>query len=508
MLHGAGSTRGRHVAAPRGGRTARLVKGSLLGLIGVLSLTLVLGAVVFQRLQGNITAADISDALGNLRPSSSASTDPTTNLPPMNILLMGSDNRSELADASDFGGSGGQFGGARSDTTLVVHLAADRKSATVVSIPRDSMVPMPSCTDPDASLSGASVQQFNSAFSIGGPGCTVKTVEANTGIRIDHFAVLNFDGFQQMVDALGGVEVCLTQAVKDRQSNLDLPAGTSRVRGAQALAFVRVRHGIGDGSDIGRIERQQAFLGAVVREATSSGLLLRPDRLLGFLDAATKSLTTDPEWASIKALSSVALQVKGLRTSNVQFVTVPTQPYPTDANRVQWTAAADALWESIRTDQPLPGSKPGTVKPSAGASTAPLTVSPADVPVQVLNSSGVAGFARQAAAALEAQGFPVSGTGNGTTADLRGTVVRYPTGQLDAARTLAAAFPGARTQVDTTLSSSYVVELGAGAPAVVAVSNRVGTGALPEQPLTATAAPSATPTITARTASDASCSKS
>jgi LCP family protein required for cell wall assembly len=156
-----------------------------------------------------------------------------------------------------------------------MHLAADRRSATVVASPRDSMVPVPGCTDPNAVLAGAPVRRLNSAFTLGGAGSTVKAVEANTGVRIDHFTVRNFEGFQAMVDALGGVDVCLPRPVNDRQSRLDLPAGTSHVAGEQALAFVGVRHGICDGSDLGRIRRQQAFLSAVVREATSTSLLLR-----------------------------------------------------------------------------------------------------------------------------------------------------------------------------------------------------------------------------------------
>jgi LCP family protein required for cell wall assembly len=388
----------------------RYLRWGLAVLAALLVVGLVAGGVVYARLQGNITAADITGMLGNRRPTAAGSTDPSTNLAPLNVLVMGSDSRSDLRDAGPFGGR--RVSGARSDTTLLVHLAADRRSATVVSIPRDSMVPVPSCTDPNASLAGAPVRQFNSAFTLGGPGCTVKAVEANTGVRIDHFAVLNFEGFQAMVDALGGVDVCLPRPVKDRQSRLDLPAGTSHVDGEQALAFVRVRHGIGNGSDLSRIKRQQAFLSSVVREATSTGLLLRPDRLVGFLDAATQSLTTDPAWASIKSLSATALSVRGLDARNVRFVTVPTSAYPADRNRVEWTPAAAALWQAVRLDQPLPSGR--TSQPAAGVtpSAEALTVPPEQVRLTVVNASGIDGLARQAAAALRAQGFVVLGARN------------------------------------------------------------------------------------------------
>ena len=172
------------------------------------------------------------------------------------------------------------------------------------------MVKIPDCNDPDATLDGAETMMFNSAFSIGGPACTVKAVEQNTDIQIDHFAVVNFEGFQSMVDALGGVDICVKEDVSDPKTHLDLKAGTHHLGGRDALRFVQSRKGFGDGSDIGRIGRQQDFMSAVAREATDTKLLLRPDRLLGFLDAATKSLTTDSELGSIRALSDLALQIR------------------------------------------------------------------------------------------------------------------------------------------------------------------------------------------------------
>jgi LCP family protein required for cell wall assembly len=343
-------TGGRRDTSTRRGR--RRKRRAALTLVAALALTVGAGGAAVTRLQGNITAADITGALGNRRPAPSASIDPVTHLAPLNILLMGSDSRSELSDGADFGGRLVQ--GARSDTTLLVHLSADRRSATAVSIPRDSMVAMPSCTDPDADLTGAPVRQFNAAFALGGPGCTVRTVEANTGIRIDHFAVLNFDGFRSMVDALGGVPIDLPRPVTDRKTGLKLPSGTSSLDGEQALAFVRARYDLGDGSDLGRITRQQAFLGAVVDQVTSSGVLLRPDRLLRFLNAATRSLTTDPAWASIVSLTSTAKQVHDLPASGVRFLTVPTRAYAPDPNRVEWTPAAKSLWGSLRLDQRPP----------------------------------------------------------------------------------------------------------------------------------------------------------
>ncbi len=175
-----------------------------------------------------------------------------------------------------------------------------------------------------------------------------------------------------MVDALGGVDICVPEAIEDRATGLNLPAGDHHLDGVEATQFVRARKSIGNGSDIGRIDRQQAFLSAVVREATSSELLLRPDRLLGFLDAATQSLTTDEAIASPRALSELALQMRRLPTDQIRFVTVPNETYEPDPNRVIWTDDADALWEAARQDLPLPGTEPT----AAPTSTAPTSTAP------------------------------------------------------------------------------------------------------------------------------------
>jgi LCP family protein required for cell wall assembly len=467
----------------------------------VLTLALVLGVVAYFKLNGNITQLDVSKLLGK-RPASSARAD----LKPMNILVMGSDTRALGTNAF---GTTKDAAGARSDTTLIVHLSGDRQSAVVVSVPRDSMTHAPrNCKDPNSPVADGPIRQWNANFSLGGPACLIRTVEGNTGIRIDHFMVLNFLGFQSMVEALGSVEVCVPTAVNDSFSNLHLPAGRSRVNGAQALAFVRVRHNIGnDASDLGRINRQQAFLSAMVQEAKSSKLLLRPDKLFRFLDAATKSLTTDPDLANLNALREVAQSVGGLSASQVRFVTVPIEDYPPDRNRVQWSPAADALWKSIREDTPLPGTKP---VPKPGATPTPsnvpvLTIRPDKITVQILNASGVTGRARQAAEDLRIQGFRITATSTGTNLT-KGVTVAYSSQFFQEARTVAAAFPGATLVKDESAGNVIQVTLGAGSPYVVQVPNRVGTTPLPtHSPTTAAGTPSPSVTIKARTADSSIC---
>lgn len=510
------SARGRHVAEhPR--RKHPVARALATVVACVLVVALGAAVVIYVRLDGNITGIDMSEALGN-RPESQATADPVTNRRPLNILLMGSDTR-KLSNPDEFTGDAESAVAEHSDTNLLVHLAADRKSAFVVSIPRDSMVKRPDCADPAGDDgSDRPLGIFNGAFTDGsqlngvggGALCTVATVQANTGVPIDHFAVINFEGFRNMVDALGGVDICVPEAIEDDTTGLSLPAGASRLDGLQATQFVRARKGIGDGSDIGRIDRQQAFLSAVIREATSSGLLLRPDRLLGFLDAATRSLTTDEAIASPRALSDLALQVRSMPTEQIRFVTVPTEAYGPDPNRVVWTDGAEALWEAARKDLPLPGTEPSPAPSAPPTTSAPptLTASPDEMSVRVVNSSGVGGLARQAADALAVQGFAISGLTNGEQ-DVQGVVVRHAPGAAAAAATLAAAFPGATLREDAALSAgSYVVDLGVGAPAVVEVPNRVGSEPLPEQPLSA-ASPGggsgSTPTFDARVAADDTC---
>ena len=480
-----------------------LRRGSIV-LAAVLAVLLVMGVLVYNKLSGNITSLDVSKLLGK-RPASSA--DRGTNFQPMNILVMGSDTRA--LGTTQFGTTA-DAGGARSDTTLIVHLSGDRKSAVVVSVPRDSMTHAPSdCKNPNSPVADGPIRQWNANFSLGGPACLIRTVEGNTNIHIDHFMVLNFLGFQSMVEALGSVEVCVPEAINDSYSGLRLPAGRSSVNGAQALAFVRARHNVGtDGSDLGRISRQQAFLSAMVQKATSSKLLLRPDRLFGFLDAATKSLTTDPGLNNPMALAEVAKSAIGLKPSQVRFVTVPTEQYPADHNRVQWTSAAAGLWKAIKDDTPLPGTEPAPKPTPTGTSTAAarvLTVRPDKITAQITNASGVTGRAQQAAQDLRLQGFHIVATS--TSLNLKkGVTVGYSSRYLQSARTVAAAFPGATLVKDERAGSVIQVTLGAGSPYVVLVSNRVGTSALPQHTSTP-ATSSAAVAIKARTADSNICAK-
>ncbi|MFF2406414.1 LCP family protein [Streptomyces sp. NPDC058092] len=267
-----------------------------------------------------------------------------------NILLIGSDSRA--GDNREYGRDDG--GSQRSDTTILLHLAADRKSVTAMSLPRDLMVQIPVCHTADGKATKKQFAQFNWAFEFGGTACTVRTVEKLTGVRIDHQMVVDFNGFKDMVDAVHGVEVCLKKPVDDPDAHLKLPAGRQKLDGEQALGYVRARKSIGNGSDTERMDRQQQFLGALVNKVQSNGVLLNPTRLYPVLDAATKALTTDPGLDTLKDLYELVRGLRDVPTDKVQFLTVPRQPYTADPNRDELVQPdADRLFKRLREDAPV-----------------------------------------------------------------------------------------------------------------------------------------------------------
>ncbi|WP_405821005.1 LCP family protein [Streptomyces sp. NBC_01390] len=325
----------------------RWVRRAVLG-VGVLSLATVgVGIGVYAKLDGNITPDH--DAAAELaryekeRPTALVRG-------AQNILLIGSDSRAGDGNRE----YGRDSGTARSDTTILLHLAADRRNATAMSLPRDLMVDVPSCLRPDGSRGKPMFTMFNQAFQQGGSACTIRTVEKLTDIRIDHHMVVDFHGFKDMVDAVDGVEVCLAKPVDDREARLRLPAGKVTLDGEQALGYVRARKSLGNGSDTGRMDRQQRFLGALVNKVQSDDVLLNPVKLYPVLDAATSSLTTDPALASLRGLYQLVRGMRDIPTERVQFLTVPRESYAYDANRDQLTEpAAGRLFNRLRTDSPV-----------------------------------------------------------------------------------------------------------------------------------------------------------
>ncbi|WP_338897911.1 LCP family protein [Streptomyces sp. TG1A-60] len=342
--------------------------GAVLAVVGAVAV----GWAAYRKLNGNITsdttAADELARFDEERPTALVRG-------AQNILVIGSDSRSGHQN----GQYGRNTGTERSDTTILLHLAANRRSATAVSLPRDLMVNVPSCRRADGSRTEPVFAMFNYAFQNGGSACTIRTVERMTDIRIDHHVVVDFRGFKEMVDAVDGVEVCLAAPIRDKQARLRLPAGKVELNGEQALGYVRARKSLGDGSDTERMDRQQRFLAALAAKVRGNGVLLNPVKLYPVLDAATSSLTTDPGLASLRGLYDL---VRGLRTipmEKVQFLTVPRKSYAYDANRDELIEpAARRLFARLRSDAPvavareLPeGAREGHAEGLSGASRTP-----------------------------------------------------------------------------------------------------------------------------------------
>ncbi|MFD9074345.1 LCP family protein [Streptomyces lasiicapitis] len=315
-----------------------------------------LGWAAYNKLNGNITKD--TTAAAELERYEKERPTPLVH-DAQNILLIGSDSRS----GPDNRKYGRDPGTQRSDTTILLHLAADRQSATAVSLPRDLMVDIPSCRRPDGSRTRAQFAQFNWAFEFGGTACTIRTVEKLTDIRVDHHMVVDFAGFKDMVDAVDGVQVCLKNPIDDRGAKLRLPAGAQTLNGEQALGYVRARKSLGNGSDTERMDRQQEFLAALVNKVRSNDVLLNPTKLYPVLDAATSSLTTDPGLASLRGLYELVRGVRNIPTERVQFLTVPRRSYTYDANRDELVEpAAEALFTRLRMDEPVQVARAATAE--------------------------------------------------------------------------------------------------------------------------------------------------
>ncbi len=416
--------------------------GARIGLVALALVVLVAGTgiVVVRKLSGNITTVDLSKQLGT-RPTKSAQ---VMNTDAMHILIMGSDTRA--GQGSGFGKVSVYGTSARSDTTLLVHLYKGHTQALVVSIPRDSLVTILPCTLANGSTTQPWTTKFNAAFSEGGPACTIKTVEQLTGVYIDHYVVVNFLGFEKVVDAIGGVSMCLTKPVNDQKSHLTLPAGTSVLDGKTALAFVRARYTLGDGSDTARIRRQQAFLSSLVRKIKTAGVLLNPVKVYGLLDATTSALTMDPQLASLSELQSIALSLRGLKSKDLRFVTVPSTP--DGSGNVVWTSKAAELWDALKTDTVWP--RPGTL----GFDGKPLTTDPSAVRVDLAGAASMS--LRTISDSMTALGYHV-GTTTTTKAPALHTSISAGTDGFEAARTLAAALGLSTVTVDPKLTGSTVM---------------------------------------------------
>lgn len=305
----------------------------------------------------------------------------------VNLLLVGTDSRSGLGGIySQAEEQDASSGAGNNDVTMLLHIAQDHKSMMVVSFPRDLMISIPDCPAQSGggTVYGSDYAQFNTALSRGGLPCVVLTVEKLTGVTIPFGAVINFNGVSAMSSAVGGVTVCLATPVTDEYTNppLDLPAGENTLVGAEALSFLRSRHGVGDGSDLGRISNQQVFLSALARKIVSGGVLGNPVELYALAKAAVHNITPSDTLANPTTLVQIALAVKDTGLQNMVFVQYPVVTDPDNVNRViPDDSAATALDDALVHDQPvkLTGSTGRAAEEAPGSTStpAPTTTSPA-----------------------------------------------------------------------------------------------------------------------------------
>jgi LCP family protein required for cell wall assembly len=457
-----GSRRAKRAGRGRSGRPGRRGRGRRVAkTTGIVLASLVLVATgacawIYYQLNGNINSVSLGGNadLGTEKADAFGRT-------PIDMLVMGTDARNTAEDCH-LGGDCGSGGYGNADVEMVVHISADRSNATVMSIPRDTMVHVPACTDPKNSKNATQgyYGMINSALGYG-PLCQMETIHQLTGIPLSHFMMISFSGVVSMSDAVGGVQVCVNDNVYDTYSHLKLAKGAHTLKGVSALEFVRSRHGFGDGSDLGRTYAQHMFLSSLMRETKSAGTLTDPTTLYSLANAATKALTVDSGLGSISSLLGLAADVAKVPTDRITFTTMQTGPDPSNPERLVPAAAAQALFASIANDQPLsggPSAKPSASPTSASATAAPA-VPAADVSVHVENGSGATGRAGEVAQALIAKGFSGNTTATNAPATTSTTKLRYPSGDKAKAQTVAAALgiPTARLSEDSAVSRVTLV---------------------------------------------------
>ncbi|GAA2133685.1 LCP family protein [Streptomyces synnematoformans] len=314
---------------------------------------------------------------------------------PLDILLLGSDSRNSEENVR-LGGSHDDVGRKPlADVQMLLHVSADRSNMSVVSVPRDTRVTIPECTDPDDGevYPETTTETINTSLQHGGPGCTVAAWETLTGVSIDHFMMIDFAGVVSMADAVGGVPVCVRDNVDDPDSGLRLEKGETTVKGEQALQWLRTRHGFEDGSDIGRTHAQHQYMNSMARQLKEGTKLTDPGKLRALAVAATNALTVDEELGSVKELYDLANEIKRVPAERITMTTMPWAQDPQNsAHVIPNEQDAAQIWSMLRNDVAFDGKdKPGKKKPAEDlvAEAEPK----ADIPVVVQNGTGTATYA-------------------------------------------------------------------------------------------------------------------
>ncbi|MEU2198235.1 LCP family protein [Streptomyces sp. JUS-F4] len=437
---------GRGTEPPASGRRKRKPKKSrkkkaLLWTGGVVAFVVVATSIgayaVYQKLNGNIDTIDVGDA-GSKNVLGEG---------PMNILIIGTDKRTGKGNEG-YGDKGSE---GHADTTILFHVSEDRTNATAMSIPRDLMTEIPECETKQSdgtttTIPGTPNERFNTSLGQSGrnPGCTMKTVENITGLKPDHFMMVDFNAVKELTTAVGGVKVCMAKPVDDPKSHLKLPAGESEVAGEQALALLRTRHSFGNESDLDRIKVQQQFLASMIREMKSSDTLTNPKKLYTLADAATNALTVDTGIGDAKKLMTLAQEIGKVDTKNVTFLTMPVIDNPAEPKPITVVVdpvKGEQLFAMMRSDTSLTEVKQKE-KAAKGKQAALLKgpkAEPADVRVDVLNGGEIAGAAGSTVTWLQNEQGVLKSTNKANAPEkIKKTTLEYAPNQADQARALAA----------------------------------------------------------------------
>ncbi|MFC8231378.1 LCP family protein [Streptomyces sp. NPDC057287] len=415
-------------------------KKALLWTGGVMAFVVVAGSAgayaLYQKFNGNLDTVDIGDA----------GSKSVTGDGPLDILIIGTDKRTGKGNE----GYGDKGSAGHADTNILFHVSADRTDATAMSIPRDLVTDIPDCSTKQADgsqkvIPGSQGVRFNVSLGQDGrdPGCTMRTVKEITGLSVDHFMMVDFNAVKTLSTAVGGVTVCVAQAVKDPDSHLDLPKGESTIEGEDALAFVRTRHAFQNQSDLDRIKAQQQFIGSMIRRMKSDDTLTDPGKLYKLADAATKALTVDSGIGSIKKLTSLAQELGRIDTKNITFVTMPVKDNPAEPKPVTVVVEpekAEQLFAMMRSDTSLTEvkKKEQAAKSKQEAVLKGGRAEPADIRVDVLNGGRISGAAAATVTWLQnEQGVPKSTNRANAPAKIARTTLAYAPDQADQARALA-----------------------------------------------------------------------
>ncbi|GAA3501825.1 LCP family protein [Streptomyces prasinosporus] len=422
---------------PRRGR--RLLKWSAAVLALLITGSAAAGYLYYRQLNANIKKAPL-----NLGDSKVA--EPTPNAAgqtPLNILLIGSDAR-DTEENQRLGGARETFGSAPlADVQMLVHLSADRTNMSVISMPRDTLVEIPKCTDPDdGTVHPASDGRTmtNRSLGHGGPGCTVATWQELTGIHIDHFVMVDFAGVVSMADAIGGVPVCVDANIHSRDgqghgSGLKMKKGTHPVRGEQALQWLRTRYGFEDGSDLARAKAQHMYMNSMVRMLRENATLSNPNKLRRLAEKATEAITVDPGLNSVKKLYDLSNELRKVEPKRITMTTMPNRYV---GARVEPTEDAERLFRLVREDIALDGGDEGK-KTGRTQDPAPDDPAAADAEIAVLVQNGtrtdtlgsVRGRAGAVAELLARKGFDKAIADPTASLSEKTTLVRYPSADLE-----------------------------------------------------------------------------